>query len=60
MCFNYYNNEYSIKRTWVEDLTNCLKPIEDRRLMEINKMIDNFTKERDRIIEIDKIGGSNE
>lgn len=55
MCYNYYDNETCIKNTFVDDLGNVLIPFEDRRLKEINKLIDNFIKERDRIIEIDKM-----
>lgn len=60
MCRNYADNEICIKHTFVEDIATCLTPFEDRRLIEINRLIDNFAKERDRIIEIDKMGGSNE
>lgn len=55
MCFNYYNNEICIKYTFIEKLANDLIPYEDRRLIEINRLIDNFIKERDRIVEIDKM-----
>ena len=59
MCRNYAENEITIKHTLVEDLVNCLKPFEDRRIIEINRLIEEFIKERDRIIEIDKMGDSN-
>ena len=55
MCFNYYNNEISIKYTFLETLAFSLTPYEDMRLIEIDKLIANFIKERDRIIEIDKM-----
>jgi len=63
MCFNYYDNEICTKHTFITDLSNALIPFEDRRLKEINKLIDNFIKERDRIIEIGKmqeLEGNNE
>ena len=59
MCRNYAENEITIKHTFVEDLVNCLTPFEDRRIIEINRLIEEFIKERDRIIEIDKMGDSN-
>lgn len=60
MCKNYADNEITIKYTFVEDIVNVLIPFEDRRLIEINKLIDNFIKERDRIVEIDNLGDINE
>ena len=60
MCKNYAENEITIKYTFVEDLVNCLTPFEDRRIIEINRLIEKFIKERDRIIEIDKMGDSND
>lgn len=59
MCFNYYDNEICIKHTFIDDIGNALIPFEDRRLKEINKLIDNFIKERDRIVEIDKMKEGN-
>ena len=60
MCKNYAENEITIKYTFVEDLVNYLTPFEDRRIIEINRLIEKFIKERDRIIEIDKMGDSND
>ena len=60
MCNRYYNDEIAIKYTFIEEALNSLIPFEDRRLVEINRLIEEFTKERDRIVEIDKIGDSNE
>lgn len=60
MCRNYAENEISIKYTFIEDIVNSLTPFEDKRLIEINRLIEEFIKERDRIVEIDKIGGKDE
>ena len=60
MCRNYTENEITIKYTLIEDICNSLIPFKDKRLIEINRLIEKFIKERDRIIEIDKMGDSNE
>ena len=60
MCYRYYDNEVCAKYTFIEDVVNSLIPYKDRRLFEINKLIDNLIKERDRIIEINKLGDGNE
>lgn len=57
MCYNYWNNEICIKHTFLEDAVNSLISFEDRRLIEINRLIDEFIKERDRIVEIEKLEG---
>ena len=60
MCYRYYESEMVLKYNMIEDVVNRLIPFEDRRLLEINKLIDEFIKERDRIVEIDKMCDSND
>lgn len=61
MCYNYQDQEICFKLTFIEEAINNLKDaFSDNRLIEINKLIDNLIKERDRIIEIDKLSASNE
>lgn len=61
MCYNYQDQEICFKLTFIEEAIKNLKDaFSDNRLIEINKLIDNLIKERDRIIEIDKLSASNE
>ena len=59
MCYTYYDNEICYKRTLlegaIEGILEVLPPYVDNRIVELNKLIDNLIKERDRIIEIDKL-----
>lgn len=64
MCYNYQDQEICFKLTFIKEAINNLKDAfsltNDNRLIEINKLIDNLIKERDRIIEIEKLSASNE
>ncbi len=68
MCYNYQDQEMCYKLTFIEETINNLKDVlnsafnltKDNRLIEINYLIDNLIKERDRIIEIDKLSVSDD
>ena len=64
MCWNYYDKEmikkYSFFEETLNNIANLLNPCKDNRLIEINKLIDNLIKERNRIIEIDRMSDSND
>lgn len=63
MCYNYQDQEICYKHTPInmsDVFPNTINLTKDNRLIEINKLIDNLIKERDRIIEIDKLSASNE
>lgn len=59
MCYTYYDNEICYKRTFLENTINNVQELlplyVDKRMVELNKLIDSLVKERDRIIEIDKL-----
>lgn len=59
MCYTYYDNEMGYKRQFLKKTVKGsveLVPLyADKRIVELNKLIDNLIKERDRIIEIDKL-----
>ena len=60
MCWEYCDNEFSAKFTVIEKAINRLKSFEDKRLVAIDKLISNLIEERNRIMEIDKMGDSND
>lgn len=64
MCWNYYDKEIIVKYSFIEEtinnIANLLNPYKDNRLIEINKLIDNLIKERNRIIELNGMSGSDE
>lgn len=68
MCYNYQDQEICYKHTFIEEIVNNLKDVsnsafnltKDNRLIEINYLIDNLIKERDRIIELDKLSVSDD
>lgn len=68
MCYNYQDKETCYKFTFIEEtiknltdvLTSAFNLTKDNRLIAINNLIDNLIKERDRIIEIDKLSVSDD
>lgn len=63
MCYNYQDQEICYKLTPInmsDVFPNIIKLTKDNRLIEINKLIDNLIKERDRIIELDKLSVSDD
>ena len=63
MCYNYQDQETCYKLTPINMsnvFPNIIKLTKDNRLIEINKLIDNLIKERDRIIELDKLSVSDD
>lgn len=59
LCYTYYTNEMGYKRQFlkktVKGFVELVPLYVDKRIVELNKLIDNLVKERDRIIEIDKL-----
>ena len=59
LCYTYYDSEMGYKRQFLKKTVNgfveLLPLYVDKRMVELNKLIDSLVKERDRIIEIDKL-----
>lgn len=60
MCQNYQDKEIVYKYSFIDGMVRNIAGsvfCVDIRLAEINKLIDNLIKERNRIIEIEMLGG---
>ncbi len=60
LCQDYCDNEFNAKFTVVENIINNFKSFEDKRLVEIDKLIHSLIEERNRIIELNRMSGSDE
>lgn len=56
-CYKYNNNE-SLDYL-VFDVVSIMLPLNEVKLKQLNILINELTKKRDRIVELDKIGDSN-